>query len=77
MKYKGYQINESKGHGKTVRGGKRTSTIRVEDHGKSKYVTPGKDFLLIKQFRFTVGSKISRDRAIQKAKEYIDKELIN
>lgn len=58
MNYKGYQINESPGYGKSIKGGKKTSTIRVEDHGKSKWVTPGKDFLLLKQFRYTVGSSI-------------------
>jgi len=61
MNYRGFQINESQGHGKTGKGLKKTATIRVEDHSiKSGY-------LIKKQFRFKVGHTESRMRARQKA----------
>ena len=53
-------INESTGHGKNVKGGKVTSTIRVIQpvHG---------GYLIKKQFRFKVDDPDSKENAVLKA----------
>lgn len=72
MKYRGYEINQSKGHGKSVVGTKKTATMRVEDHGVSKAVIPGESYLMLKQYSFTVGNQASKELAIARCKGYID-----
>jgi hypothetical protein len=68
MNYKGFKIVQSNPRGgKAGRGCNKTATIQVhEDFNATSY-------LLIKQVRFTVGDDASRQRAIQKAKDHIDK----
>jgi hypothetical protein len=59
-------IIESQGHGKCVKGGKRTSTVQVQDHCLEV------GYLLLKQFRFTVGNSESRDKAWLKASVFAE-----
>ena len=59
-----YQIQMAKGHGKAARGAKKTSTIQVVE-------LFSKGCLVKKQFRFTVGSAVSKKKAIKKAKNWI------
>lgn len=60
----GFQIWESDGHGKAVKGQKSTTGIQVRE-----YIETG--YLLLKTINFPVGNKIKREAAIQKARAYI------
>jgi hypothetical protein len=71
MDYKGYIIAQSKGHGKSVKGTKETASIQVQDYNA---VTVG--FLILKHFSFKVNNKDREEKAIEKAKKFID-DLIN
>ena len=58
-------IRESTGHGKAVKGTKKTSTIQVrEEYGGGAY-------MLVKQFRFKVGDRASRAKALEKAECFV------
>lgn len=65
MKYKGYNIVESSGHGKACKGLKKSSSIQVRESLPDGY-------LLKKQFRFTIGDSGGWARAINAAQEYVD-----
>lgn len=67
QQYKGFTIAISKGHGKAVKGTKSTATIQVQDHNTIK-----DGYLLLKQISFPVGDSEKKQKAIDKAKEYID-----
>lgn len=70
MEYKGYTIIESSGHGKVVKGMKKTSSIQIRQEG-----TPGY-YLLLNQITFPVNDVQKKEQAFEKAKKYIDKKLI-
>ncbi len=61
----GMQIWESDGHGKTVKGAKKTSSIQVRE-----YIGPS-GYLLLKTINYPIGNKEKRNAAIQKARDYI------
>jgi hypothetical protein len=69
MHYKGYEIVESSGHGKNVKGYKKTTTNQVRKPCPTGYY-------LKAQIRFIVGEDKERIRAIQKAKSKVDALLI-
>lgn len=71
MNYKGYEIVESTGHGKNVKGYKKTSTIQVREPCPT-----GLGYYLKAQIRFTVGEDEEKKQAIQKAKSKVDALLI-
>ena len=60
----GMVIWESDGHGKAVKGQKQTTGIQVRE-----YV--GEGYLLLKTFNFPVHDKDKRNKAIEKARDYI------
>jgi hypothetical protein len=62
MEYKGYTIVETKGYQKVAR---KTSTIQVRE-------PLGESFILRKKIKFLVESLERRDRAIKRAKQFID-----
>jgi hypothetical protein len=62
-------VAESKGHGKNVKGGKRTSTFQVRHY----CLADPKDFLLKKQFSFMVDDRYDRSKAFSKASAYAEK----
>jgi len=65
MEYKGYKIEVSKGHGKNVKGNKKTETMRVlEDLGNG--------MLIKKQFSYSVNNLEKQNLAIKKCKMFID-----
>lgn len=68
MNYKGFKIVQSDSRGgKAGRSCNKTATIQVhEDFNATSY-------LMIKQIRFTVGNEESRQKAVQKARDFIDK----
>jgi hypothetical protein len=68
MNYKGFKIVQSNSRGgKAGRGCNKTATIQVhEDFNATSY-------LMIKQITFTVGNEESRQKAVQKARDFIDK----
>lgn len=59
-------IAPSTGHGKACKGNKRTSTIQVRE------ILDEKNYLLLKQFRYTVGDQESRSKALKKAQDYVE-----
>lgn len=59
-----FQIWESEGHGKNVKGGKMTSSIQVRE-----YIRHG-EYLLLNSFGFKVGSFNERNAAVEKALKY-------
>lgn len=65
------KIAESTGHGKAVRGTKKTSTIQVRNYGQ----WGDGSYLLEKEFRFTVGDEESRAKAVEKAEEYVNDKV--
>jgi hypothetical protein len=67
MEYKGYIIAESRGSGKACRGLKKTSTIQVQDYSQTL-----SGFQLKKQFQFKVSDLVDKNRAIHRAKKFID-----
>jgi len=66
MDYKGYEIAESVGHGKTIVGAKKTSTIQVR-----RWISHDM-YMLVKQFRYTVNLSESRKKAVAKAIAFAD-----
>lgn len=69
MEYKGYLIEESHRHGKCVKGEKKTSSIQVNlPFGNGSYLNR-------KNFSFPVDDLIKREKAIEKAKKFIDEEI--
>ena len=60
----GMVIFESDGHGKAVKGTKKTSGIQVR-----QYISNG--YLFLANFSFPVNDKEARNRAIEKARIYI------
>lgn len=68
MDYKGFYIVESARHGKACKGLKKTSSIQI----RNSYDLDG-SYILMKQIRFIIGDQKSKERAIVKAKEFIDK----
>lgn len=69
MDYKGYKIEQSKGHGQSVKGNKKTATMRVIDD-------LGNAFLIKKQHSFPVNDTDKREKAIEKCIKYIDDNLL-
>lgn len=67
--YRGKMLYESDGHGKAVKGQKATSSVQVRD-----YIRPG-EYLLLKSISFKVGDTEARNRAIEKAKKYVDEDF--
>lgn len=61
------QIQISQGHGKAVKGTKKTSTIQVIEPLE-------KGYLLRKQFRYIVGDTVSKTKALAKAIKYINEQ---
>jgi hypothetical protein len=66
MRYKGYDIAQSVGHGKARKGRKKTATIQVREPAKGGYFVK-------KQYRFIVGLPVSRSKAITQAMAFIDR----
>lgn len=64
--YGGYHIVESTGHGKTVKGDKKTSSIQV----RTKPTEHG--YFLKAEVRFTVDKFMAKEKAIARAKRHID-----
>lgn len=60
----GFSIWESDGHGKTVKGRKKTTSIQVRE-----MMTGG--YLLLATFSFPIGNTEKRNAAIEKARKYI------
>jgi hypothetical protein len=71
MDYKGYIIAQSKGHGKSVKGTKEIASIQVQDHNTVRF-----GYLILKYFSFKVNDNDRKEKAIEKAKKFID-DLIN
>lgn len=65
MKYRGYEIAGSRGHGKNTKGNKRTSTIQVHQSLRDGYI-------LLKEFRFSAASISAQNEAVSKAKAHVD-----
>jgi len=71
--YKGYEIAESIGHGKAVKGTKRTATIQVRQPAyQDKAHKERRGYYLRAQVRFNVGDREGRKQAIEKAKAKAD-----
>jgi hypothetical protein len=66
MRYKGYDIAQSEGHGKAGKGRKKTATIQVREPAKDGY-------FVRKQYRFIIGLPAQRSEAITKAMAFIDR----
>jgi hypothetical protein len=66
MKYKGYDICLSKGGGKAGKGFNKTGTVQVHEPFNSE------SYLLKKQIRYSVGDPTSLDKAMQKARAFVD-----
>lgn len=61
----GFEVIESRGHGQSVKGGKKSSSIHV--------IQPsGGGYLLKKSFRYMIGNKEQHQAAIQNAIKYIN-----
>lgn len=69
MRYKGFEIIESSRHGQAGKGLKKTSSIQIREHLTKK------GYLLRKQISFPVRDNIKREKAINKAKKYVDQIL--
>ena len=69
MEYKGYDIVESSRHGKAVKGTKTSSSIQVR-----KPLGNDGAYLLQKQISFPINDPVKREKAFEKAKEFVDKE---
>lgn len=66
MRYRGYDIAESNDRGgKAGRGCNRTATVQVRE-------ATGSGYLLLKQFLYTVGDSVSKAKAVEKSKAFID-----
>jgi len=59
-----YQIQLSRGHGKAVKGKKKTATIQVIENLPKGYI-------IIKVFQFMVGNAVSKAKAMKKAENWI------
>ena len=68
MTHKGYDIVYSKSGGKAGRGRNKTASIQVFDKPNPQGAQQMLTF-----FRYTVASHASRQRALDKAREFIDK----
>ena len=64
--YRGFRIEQSRGHGKAVKGTKRTATVQV------KLVQPGA-VMMLHQVSFKVDCPPCIDEAVKKAKAWVDK----
>jgi len=72
MKYRGYVISESNDRGgKAGRGRNLTKTIQVQDHGPN---SPVGGYLLLKSIRYRLYEAGAKEKAIAKAKAFIDGE---
>jgi len=68
MTYRGYDIIYSKSGGKAGRGRNKTASVQVFDKPNAQG-----SMQMLRFFRYTVASHASRCRALDKAKEFIDK----
>lgn len=69
IRYKGYIIAESRGHGKALKGAKRTATIQIRE-------PVNEDIFLIKKIvRFRAGDQDQKEKAIARAKQYVESML--
>lgn len=68
MEYKGYTIVESERHGKAVKGTKKTTSIQVRE-------PMGNGYLLKKQISYPIHDYDKKQKAIEKAKKYVDEQV--
>lgn len=66
MKYKGYEICTSCGGGKAGRGCNKTATVQVREPFNAD------TYLLLKQIRYTVADPASLQKAVHKARAFVD-----
>lgn len=62
-----YTIAESRGSGKAVKGKQKTSTIQVRDYT----AFANGDYMLMAQFRYVPSKDGDRERAIAKARTWV------
>jgi hypothetical protein len=70
MKYKGYDIVLSSGGGKAGKGFNKTATVQVHEPFNAE------SYLLRKQIRYTVGDRASLEKAMQKARTFVDELVV-
>lgn len=66
FEYKGYIIAGAQNSGSSCKGYNKTSSVQVQKPS-------GKGYLLLKKISYILHDPVSKEKAIEKAKAYVDK----